>query len=270
MSSIGTPFVFSGGPIPVKGVAPPPAIAATAALPLPLPLPSAPKAIIDDTTSESDNDSIFSSKSDDTNITLEFYTIGMTLYYPIIPFIGQVQSRHELRLLASFYDIQVLCLFDPIMGWFFEDEHARLSHMCFHYREHGAGTQAIRFIHHPLLIIPRGPEARLIEQMMIDHGNVGFELRLVFPWYTQPRNVIKGVATILAISVLNDGLLCILTTALRKGPRSMITKTVLAWPLTALMLALACHLMARIYHGKHLVERQDEFVFCGIYCTCMG
>ncbi|KAF3191130.1 hypothetical protein TWF788_007312 [Orbilia oligospora] len=47
-----------------------------------------PKPTVDDTEPESDKDSTFSSGSNDTDITVQFYTITMTLCYPSIPFIG--------------------------------------------------------------------------------------------------------------------------------------------------------------------------------------
>ncbi|EGX42937.1 hypothetical protein AOL_s00215g886 [Orbilia oligospora ATCC 24927] len=110
----------------------------------------------------------------------------MTLCYPSIPFIGQAQSLHRIRLSAPFLDTEVVYLFNPMIGWFFEDAHARLGRMCLHYREHGVGTHGIHFIHHPLLLFQGG---RLIEQIAVDHGSVRFEVQVVFPWYTQPRNL---------------------------------------------------------------------------------
>ncbi|KAK6506629.1 hypothetical protein TWF481_005085 [Arthrobotrys musiformis] len=226
--------------------------------------------IEDVSTSESETESIFSNDSDGSNVTIDLYPISMIVLYPNIPLIGQLQTLHFVEVPAPFLDIDIYELFKPQMGWFFEDQFSKVGVMMFVYRENGAGARNFRQIHHPLIRNPQLQQTRWIEQMVIENGELGLRVQLIFPWYAQPINIIKGVFTIATIAVLSDLILCMLLLMCGMGVRMVALGAVMARPCTALMLAIACQLVVRAYHGKHVIGIQDYCIYGGIYCTCRG
>ncbi|KAK6535036.1 hypothetical protein TWF281_006334 [Arthrobotrys megalospora] len=255
------PFVFTSGAIPAYGSLSTPVAAHSNAT-------SNPVSDGDSPSDSSDCESIFSTTSNDTDVTAEMYTVDMVLWYPRIPYVRPRCTVYTIGMPVPFLDEHVIDIFDPIIGRFFEEELQKDGDLCVDYQEHGAGNQIVQYFPHPWVRMTQARNIRVIETLAMNHGLVRFAAVLKFPWYCQPANIAKGIASFITLSLLNDCILCFMLCLIGRGPRMLIMEAIIDMPLFALIIGALCHLMIRALHGKHRMGWQDQFVWGGSFCFC--